>query len=177
MALYAIFTREGCEETLKNEIEERFIRLEEEVYILMVNRLKKYDGEYRIVARSLFPEYVFIDTEDDDRLSINLRRNREIRALLFSSDPDENIVVLGKEEEKILDRLCGKDHILDISYGYKDEDGVHITTGPLVGMERIIKKVNRHKRIAVIEIDFLSKKKELIVGLDIENGKEPGSDT
>ncbi len=166
MALYAIFTREGLEENLTNEIEERFIRPGEEVYILMNNRLKKYDGEYKIITKPLFPGYVFVNTDDGERLRAHFRRNTEISKLLYSPEADDNIVLLGEKEEKILDQLCGKDHVLDISTGYKDKDGVHITSGPLVGMENMIKKINRHKRIAVIEIDIFSNR-ELIVGLEI----------
>ena len=166
MAVYAIFTQEGLEGNLKNEIEEWLIRPGEEVYLLMNNRLKKFDGEYKIITRPLFPGYVFVNTEDEERLRAHFRRNTEISKLLYSPEANDNIVLLSEEEEKILDQLCGKDHVLDISTGYKDENGAHITSGPLVGMENMIKKINRHKRIAVIEIDIFSKR-ELIVGLEI----------
>ena len=167
-----IFTRTGSEEKLKEKINSFGTGFE--AYIPLYNRLKKFDKEYEIVTRPLFPGYLFVKAEDEEALKGCLLKIADFNKLLSSG---KNIVPLSAEEESIIDKLCGKEHILDISYGYKDGRDVHFTSGPLVGMENLIKKVNRHKRIAVIEIDMLNEKRELIVGAAIADKKESSTTT
>lgn len=169
MAIYIIFTKTGKEEYLKNKLEEQVIKPGEEAYILLCNRIKKINGEYTVVTKPLFPGYLFINTENEEDLKKYLRKLPIYNILLGSGN---DVVPLNKQEEIFMDRLCGKNHILDISYGYKVGRVTHITSGPLVGMESFIKKINRHKRIAVIEIDMFNERRELIVGASIADKEE-----
>lgn len=165
MAVYVIYTRAGNEEKLRDKITDLVLLPGDEVYIPMYNRQKKYEGEYRVVTRPLFQGYVFYETEDGISLWERLRKITDIKKLL--RDGDDEVAPLKKEEEILLYKLCGKEHVLDISEGYKEGSRVRVIKGPLMGQEALIKKVNRHKRIAVIEIDMFQRKMELVVGLQI----------
>jgi transcriptional antiterminator NusG len=46
-------------------------------------------------------------------------------------------------------------------------DKIHITDGPLKGRESIVRKVNRHKRLAWIEIKFMGEARLVSVALEI----------
>ena len=52
---------------------------------------------------------------------------------------------------------------------FNADDKVVITSGPLMGMERNIKKVNRAKRQAVVELVFMGEKREITHGLRVIN--------
>ena len=165
MAVYVIYTRAGNEEKLRDKIIDLVLLPGDEVYIPMYNRQKKYDGEYRVVTRPLFQGYVFYETEDGSTLRDRLRLITDIKKLLRNGD--DEVTPLRDEEEILLCKLCGRDHVLDVSEGYKEGETVRIIRGPLMGQEALIKKVNRHKRIAVIELDMFQRKMELVVGLQI----------
>ncbi|MBQ7562801.1 MAG: KOW motif-containing protein [Lachnospiraceae bacterium] len=70
-------------------------------------------------------------------------------------------------EKVLLYKLCGKEHVLDVSTGYYEGKGVRIIKGPLMGLEGQIKKINRHKRIAILELEMLSRMVEITVGLEV----------
>ena len=47
------------------------------------------------------------------------------------------------------------------------EQGVRILSGPLMGMEGNIRRIDRHKRIAYLEIEMFGRTVEMKVGLEI----------
>ena len=54
-----------------------------------------------------------------------------------------------------------------MSQGYIVGDKVNIISGPLVGYEGKIKKIDRHKRIAYIEVSLFDQVVVVQVGLEI----------
>ena len=55
----------------------------------------------------------------------------------------------------------------DSSVGYFEGDNIVVTYGPLVGMEGSIKRIDRHKRLALVEMDMFDRVTEVKVGLEI----------
>ena len=53
-----------------------------------------------------------------------------------------------------------------------ENDRVIITSGPLKGNEALIKKIDRHKRRAYLEIEMFGRKVEAQVGLEIVKKRE-----
>ena len=54
-----------------------------------------------------------------------------------------------------------------MSYGYIENDKIIINDGPMKNYEGIIKKIDRHKRKAVIEVEFFGRTMEVSVGVEI----------
>ena len=54
-----------------------------------------------------------------------------------------------------------------MSEGFIENDRVVITSGPLQGNEGLIRKIDRHKRKAYLEIDMFGRKLKTQVGLEI----------
>ena len=63
--------------------------------------------------------------------------------------------------------LCNDSHCIESSSGIIEGDKIHVTDGPLKGYESIIKRVNRHKRQAVIEIEFIGDRRQVSVPLEV----------
>ena len=61
-----------------------------------------------------------------------------------------------------------------MSYGMIEGDRVRIISGSLVGMEAVIRKVDRHKRVAYIEMRIFGEIKLVEVGLEIVAKEERG---
>ena len=66
-----------------------------------------------------------------------------------------------------LTRFGGNSHIVDMSLGYIEGDIIKITNGPLMGYEGQIVKIDRHKRIAYIDISLFDQITRVQVGLEI----------
>ena len=57
--------------------------------------------------------------------------------------------------------------MVEPSYGFIEGDQVVITKGPLVGFEAQIKKLDRHKRLAYVEVHLMGRTKLIKVGAEI----------
>ena len=58
-------------------------------------------------------------------------------------------------------------HVVGMSEGVIEGDDVRITKGPLRGMEAQIAKIDRHKRLAWLDIRMCGREKQVKVGLEI----------
>ena len=72
-----------------------------------------------------------------------------------------------KHEEYFLNKLINDHDVIDISEGYMEGDQVHVISGPLVGQEGKIKRVNRRKGVAVLEMNIFNRITEISIGLEI----------
>ena len=70
-------------------------------------------------------------------------------------------------ERSSLKNLYGDKHCIEASTGIIEDDRVKINEGALIGKEHVIKKINRHRREAVIEVCLMGSLREIIVGLEI----------
>lgn len=120
----------------------------QDAFLFTCDRMRRYQGSWHIERTSMFPDYVFLETGDIRALSECLKLHRETADVLEDSSMPRRVE---PEEETLLRRLGGREHHIGISQGYIRDGITHVTQGPLVGMERRIRKIDRHKRIAWIE--------------------------
>ena len=66
-----------------------------------------------------------------------------------------------------MEGLGGKEQIVGMSEGFIKNDKVVITSGPLVGREGLIRKIDRHKRKAFIEIEMFGRPQKVEMGVEI----------
>ncbi len=79
----------------------------------------------------------------------------------------EQIVPLVQEEVELLMRIGTDKQLVEMSSGIIENDRVRILSGPLMGMEGNIRRIDRHKRIAYLEIEMFGRTVEMKVGLEI----------
>lgn len=70
-------------------------------------------------------------------------------------------------EVPYLKEMCQNDALIGISRGIIRNGITIVTSGPLKGRESLIRKIDRHKRIADIAIPFDGGRKRITVGLEI----------
>ena len=80
---------------------------------------------------------------------------------------DEYIIPLSDSDESMVKELSDEDHVIKASIGYLKGDTLIVTDGPLKGHEGQVVKIDRHKRIAVLSVEFLGEKRNLTVGLEV----------
>lgn len=87
----------------------------------------------------------------------------------------EQFVALQEDEWGWLERLMGPARDfgkVGLSQVVAEQDKIVILSGPLKNMEGFVKKINLHKRIAEVEVDFMNRKTILHLGIEIVGKKE-----
>lgn len=162
---YVMQVRTGSEENIRIQCE-RVISKEvlERCFIPYYQQKKRFQGKWHIQENILFPGYVFLITQNLELLTENLKNVIGLTKLIGTGD---EIVPLSEEETKFLLKMGKEEQVVELSTGIIENDKVRIQSGPLVGMEGFIKKIDRHKRQAVLEIEMFGRVVEMKVGVEI----------
>lgn len=120
--------------------------------------------------RPMFPGYVFVDTDMPDKefiacFSDYISKSEHIIRLLHSGN--ENDLAISDRERQTLEYLFLGKKCLEHSEGYISGEEIVITSGPLKGQEGKIRKINRHNRVAFVEIEFFNQIQLVKVALEI----------
>lgn len=138
-------------------------------FIPINERLFKKSGIIKKEFKPLFPGYVFVESNVPGQEFIQFINSLKrismgnIKTLKYS----ETEISMKESEKKLLLSLCNDSYCIESSSGIIIGDKIHITAGPLIGYESIVKKVNRHKREAYIEMDIMGCKRLVSISLEI----------
>lgn len=118
----------------------------------------------------MFPGYVFTDSTLDETNFLKLSNecikiSKNIYKLLGNKNVE--YMTLSEMEKNYLLSFCNDKYITEESKGFIVGDKIFINSGPLKGKESIIRKIDRHKRRAEIEMKCLGDKRKIIVSLEI----------
>ena len=162
---YVMQVRTGGEFYMKQQCE-RLISPEaaEKIFIPLTERKIQRRGEWRLEKFPLFPGYMFVITDQIDLFRMEMKRLFGFKRLLGA---DGEIISLTTAEVTFMDCFGGKEQIVGMSEGFIENDKVVITSGPLVGREGLIRKIDRHKRKAFIEIEMFGRSQKVEMGVEI----------
>ena len=162
---YVIQVRTGTEENIccqcRKIIDSSIL---ERCFIPYYQEKKKYHGKWHTQERILFPGYVFLVTNHVEELYESLKDIIGSTRLIGTG---EEIVPLSEEEVTLLLRLGKEEQLVELSTGIIENSQIRILEGPLVGMEGTIRKIDRHKRKAWLEIEMFGRTVEMQVGLEV----------
>lgn len=170
---YVIQVAPGKEEETERFIEERVSQKWYSSCFHPVRQVrKKFHGVWKDRHEKLLPGYVFIDSEKAKELYLDLKRipmmtkllgwERGFITALNEQEADwlEKIVSAGKKG-----KITGEVGLSRIEVDENDE--VRILSGPLKNMEGMIKRINLHKRIAEVEVEFMERKIGIYLGIEM----------
>ena len=137
-----------------------------------VRRLrKKFHGTWREVTEKLFPGYVFMISEQPRLLHEELKQIPALTKILgrceeyFTPLSEKNVQMLEKLQNRTDD---GRNLEVEISrIAVEEGNQIRILSGPLMKLEGQIKKLNLHKRIAVVEVEFMGNKSLVHLGVEM----------
>ena len=157
---YAVQVRTGKEQAIAGQCR-RMIGEDilTETFIPRYERMKRYQGAWHKEQLPMFPGYIFLVTKQVEELFYALKVIPELTKIL--GDGSE-FIPIEEEEKALLKRLGNEDHITEMSAGY-----IVILSGPLAGMEGKIKRIDRHKRIAVLEVAMFGRQVDVKAGMEI----------
>ncbi len=163
MDWYALFIHQGREEEVQRWLNYHF---DPSVLYSFVPKRKlreKRNGVAVDVVKTMYPGYIFVKTEMDvDKYYLIRSIPHLIRVLghnTYCSKIDE------KEMDVVL-QLTKHSNIIDYSRIIVENSKVKVVGGPLLGLEGLIKKINKHKRRATILLTLLSEERLVDVGIE-----------
>ena len=162
---YVVQVRTGTEEEIQKQCE-KLIGPEalERSFIPYCEQMKRYHGAWHKETKTLFPGYPFLASPDKEKLFFQLRKVMGLTKLIGTGD---EVVSLTEGEIHFLLTFGKDDQIVEMSEGIIENDQIIITRGPLKGHEGLIKKIDRHKRRAYLELEMFGRKIETQVGLEV----------
>ena len=127
---------------------------------------RRVKGEWKTSKKPLYPGYLFVKT-DEERIDIFFQKLRraELFAVILSTDGD--FTPVSQEETYLIDNAYRNDGTLSSSIGMIEGEKIRILSGPLMGLEGAIKHINRHKRMATIELNMFGRTSRINIGLEI----------
>ena len=175
---YILFVRAGKETKVINDFmlvaESRKIPFEIDIFCLQSEvyfrgKQRQTSGE-KYKKKPVMPGYIFVETNMPARdflgeFSEYIRNSSEIIRILNSGEVD-NIALPDAERKRFEYLFLGK-RSLDHSVGYIEGERIVITMGPLKGREGLIKHINRHNRMAIIELSVFEQSLCVKIALEI----------
>lgn len=166
MIWYVLYVRGGKEEQIVRHLRKEGLA----AFVPKVEKIHKKQGVSFKVEKVLFPNYIFVESELNSidfnvKLSeVKMKRFFQAKNLQYDL---EGTSALSEEEQLMLERLLGKNKVVRHSTGIIEGDRIIILDGPLKGFESSIKKIDRHQRKAIIEVDVSSHPLQASVSLEI----------
>ncbi len=166
---YVIQVNTGSEHKLREMIVkqlEQTSTLYEDCFVPMVEYVRKVNQRYETKERPMFPGYLFLISGPDNIKEIAASLKQVIGFTKILGESQEFIPLYPQEVDFLLG-FSNSNYIVGMSSGFIENDNITITDGPLVGKEGYIKKINRHKRIAEVELLFMGRTTRVQVPLEI----------
>jgi transcriptional antiterminator NusG len=159
---YVIHTFTGKEEECQLLCEDCVDKEEyQEIFIPRYITQKHFKKQWHEIEKVLFPGYLFIDTDRIEDVIKGLRVFYQYSKVLRDG---EMISPVTPQEKEFLSNMMDDKHIVNYSEGFLIGEEVYITSGPLKNYKGYIKGVNRHRRIAKLEIPIFGRPTPIEVG-------------
>lgn len=154
-----------------------------ECFHLTKHMRKKFHGRWMDMQEKLLPGYVFITTENVEELFLELKRVPMLTNILgrdggdFSELSMSDAKWLEKIKEVGVRNIKKNKETGNINESWYEVglsqvrvyegNEIKIVSGPLKGIEGMVRKVHLHKRIAEVEVEFMKRKTVIYLGIEM----------
>ena len=125
---------------------------------------RHFKKEWHEVEKTLFPGYLFVDTEKIDSVIEGMKKFRQFTKVLQDG---EMVSPIKEQEQQFLSTMMDQQHLVRYSEGFLIGEKVCITTGPLRNLQGYLRTVDRHRRIAKLEVPIFGRPTPTEVGFEI----------
>ena len=166
---YVLFCHTGTEEKLADKLKDK-LGNDSFPFVLQKSCIFRRQGEKSIFRKKLFPGYLFVEScnpanEFMGRAFPVVYKQKE--AYRFLCYGDKSDIAMHEEERIALRKLLCEEHEIGISRGFIDGESIRITSGPLIGSESMILKINKNRNEAVIAVQMFNNVIPVSVGVDV----------
>lgn len=155
-----------------------------ECFHLLRHVRKKFRGKWVDIYEKLLPGYIFITSDNIEKLYVALKKipifinllGKECGIFVALSVQEVEWIhaILGEsinfnDKKELMDKnKCGKWHEVAISQiSISNKNKIKIVSGPLKNIEDKITKFYLHKRIAELEVELMKQKITIYMGIEL----------
>lgn len=136
------------------------------IFVPTYDCMKKYQGSWHMEQKPAFRNCFLIECRDRNDLADMLHRLQ--CADILAENITANAIALLPEQEVFLRNLMMPEtKKIFMSTGYIKDGRTYVTKGPLQGREKMISRIDRHKRLAKLRFAAGNTDRELCAGLEI----------
>lgn len=116
------------------------------------SKIKEFQTSY------MYPDYIFIRTSLNQE-EFKKRYDEFFKSIYYIAQLLEknSVISLTPMEQLLLEKMFNDQDVIKHSTGHIVDSHLIINEGPLIGLEKRIKKIDRHKRIAILDCDILGR--------------------
>lgn len=115
--------------------------------------MRRYEGAWHLEEKTFLPDSFVVEEEEP--------------TFLDELQPQQKVIPLKREGQTFLQEFCGSDHHIALSKGRIWNGKTEVLSGPLCGREHLISRIDRHKRLAQLNVPGMEPVGKLCVGLEI----------
>lgn len=165
---YVIQTKSGKENELKTYMDSTIgPSVYDRCYVPVYEEVRKRSYGTRIVFRKLFPGYLFVETDEPDKLYQELKSVPKFTRLLGVEKEDSGAAFfpVEKNDVEFLDSIL-EDGIMHVSYVHLSKTHrIDKVIGPLSKYRNHIVKMEYRHRYAIVAMDVFGKSRRIEFGL------------
>lgn len=115
--------------------------------------MRRYEGAWHLEEKTFLPDSFVVEEEEP--------------TFLDELQQQQKVIPLKWEGQTFLQEFCGSDHHIALSKGRIWNGKTEVLSGPLRGREHLISRIDRHKRLAQLNVPGMEPVGKLCVGLEI----------
>ncbi len=137
----------------------------QEVICFQYLQMLRYGGDWHLKRRMLLPGHIFLS--GTEKVMDKYGNGEWNKKNAYSGKAETQSVLLTLCHRPYLKEICPEGDVIAMSKGIIRNGRLIVISGPLKGREQLIRKVDRHKRTAQIEVPFETRKMMATIGLEI----------
>ncbi|HCJ08076.1 MAG TPA: hypothetical protein DHV96_06865 [Lachnospiraceae bacterium] len=127
---------------------------------------KKYSGEWRTEESVLFAGYVFL--ESDATAEVLEEQLKHISNVVTPVRIGGGFYPIRADEEAALRNMMDENYCICFSVGYLVDDKLVIEQGPIAGHIDQVRRIDRHRRLAELDVALWQETRRIRVGLEVK---------
>jgi transcriptional antiterminator NusG len=167
---FVFYVKTGSEQEACDFLNKVFDKKESVAFIPQIETILRNSKSIIKCLKPMFPGYVFLDSTLDEAMIVNITyKYTRLLKCIYRILGKENFTYMkiDNSEKKFLLQFLNDEYVTEESKGLIIGDKIYVTLGPLKGRESIIKKIDRHKRRAEIEIACFGELRRINVSLEV----------
>lgn len=164
MDWYALFVETGSEDIVQQYLTFHFNKVVLSSLVPKRKLLERKSKATSYITKKLLPGYVLIHTNmEDDKYKTIVEIPRVIKILNYDSYYSK----ISESEMSTILKLTNLAETIGFSKIYIEGSSIVVKDGPLKGMEGIIRKINKRKSRATVNINFMGNLKTIDLGIEV----------
>ncbi len=152
-------------ENLKERVKKQDLTQTVEDYMSpMINESSLKKGEKIIKQKKLYPGYVFIKSQMNDKIRYVIRNTPGVRLIVWAET--RPIPLTEEEYITIVEQIKKSQERSELKIPFKEGDVVLLKTGDFKGMKGSVRNIDAEKWTAVVNIEMLWRLTPVVIDLD-----------